>query len=448
MTDKKKVLDELLTLVKGLQTEVKTLKENGKDVLASDKSRAMLDEILQKRELVIKDQILADMRKGEFAGESEETDPHSMIISKAVSDQQKSFQNFNDDVYLISKVLRVHPSQTKLWKKNQAQVGELRKALNATTSTQGQNWVPTEFSSELIDKFRLELKVGALFRTVNMPSNPYKFPLVGGDATGYLIAEETADSGTKITASQATTNQITLTAKKLAARTLFSEELSEDSIVPVLPFLKENLARVMGDTWEKAIINGDTAATHLDVTDVTSATDAQKAYDGLRKAAKNFNNLVALTTFNSANLRSIRTKMGKYGVNPRNLVWITGPKGYAQLLANSDVSTVDKYGQFATLLVGELAKFDGIPIVVSEHVKENLSTTGYYDGTTTNNTVLILANYSSFLVGDKRKFTLKTFEDIQTDQTILVVTMRRAFAEIYSSSTEGIANVGYDVDAA
>jgi len=52
------------------------------------------------------------------------------------------------------------------------------------------------------------------------------------------------------------------------------------------------------------------------------------------------------------------------------------------------VRTVDKYGQFATVLNGELGKIDGIPVIVSEKIRENLNASGVYDGTTTTKTLL------------------------------------------------------------
>jgi HK97 family phage major capsid protein len=204
-----------------------------------------------------------------------------MLVKKSADSKVREFQDFNDDVYVLSKILRVHPSQTKLWRKNQAQVSELRKAMNITTSGEGGSWVPTEFSAELIDKFRLNLKVAALFRRVTMPTNPYTFPVVASDANAYLVSESTADDGSeKFTASTPGTSSFTLTAKKLAARTVFSEEMTEDAIVPVLPFVKDNLARVMADAQETAILNGATG-THFDI-DITSSADRRKAYNGLR----------------------------------------------------------------------------------------------------------------------------------------------------------------------
>jgi len=42
--------------------------------------------------------------------------------------------------------------------------------------------------------------------------------------------------------------------------------------------------------------------------------------------------------------------MGKFGVNPREVVCVVGPQGYQQLKSIDEVTTVDKFGPQATIL--------------------------------------------------------------------------------------------------
>jgi HK97 family phage major capsid protein len=448
MPDKLKALEGTLEIIKSMKTEIVALKEQGKTF--SESMEKKVEEMVKTREQAIKDDVIQRFRKGEHLephqGEGSE-DGNPFLIQKGADGKTREMMEFNDNVLIISKMLRVHPTQTKIWRKNQAQATEIRKAMSAGASGSGADWVPTEFSSDLIDKYRLSLKVGNLFRMITMPSNPYKLPTVASDATAYKVSESTVEAteAGRITASTPGSSSVTLTATKLAARTVVSEEMQEDSIIPALPFIKDNLARVMGDAWETVLINGDTRTVgNMDI-DVTAASDKKTAANGVRRRAQVLNTLVALTTFNLAGLRSMRTTMGRYGVNPAELCWITGPKGYAKLLGLDEVTTLEKYGPGATILNGELGRLDGIPIVVSEHVREDLSTTGYYDVTTTDNTVIILVNKTCFVQGQKRKMTLKTFEEIQTDQTVMVVTMRHDFQPIYSGVTDQICQVGRDV---
>lgn len=444
MSANKKALEGILELVKKSNDEVELLKKAGK--ADSEQLDKVVGELFEKRKLAMEEDLITKFRKGEHM-EPKEGDVESshMVINKSMDPKIRELQSFNDDVYIISKMLRVHPTQTKTWKKNQAAVGELRKAVNVATTTQGGNWVPTELSADVIDKFRLALKVGALFKRIQMPTNPYDVPVVSADATPYLVSESTSDSASKFTASTPATRKLRLTAQKLMTRTVFSEEATEDMVTPVLPWLKDNLAISMARGFETALINGDiTSVVHMDA-DSNTSTDVRKSYDGLRRVAKMLGTVTDLGTLNIANMRAVRATMGKYGVDPKSLCWLVSPKTYQKLLGFAEVITMEKYGSAATIVTGELAKIDGIPIIVSEFVREDLNATGYYDSTTTTKTVAVLVWTPGFWIGDRRLMTLKTFEDIQVDQTILVTTMRAAFGTPYDPTTEQVSAVGYNI---
>lgn len=390
-------------------------------------------------------------RKGEnfVGGDSPEImkgmDLNRVLVTKSADPKVIDFQQRSDDIYLLAKIMGVNPRSTKLYA--QFKDSELRKAMDTATGGEGAEWIPTGFSADLIDMVRLELKVASLHDHINMPTDPYKLPVVGADATGYLISENTADpeSATRVKASKPTTANRTLNASKIGARVIFSQELGEDSIVPMLPFVKKNIAVALADAIEDAIINGDTSSPHMD-SDVTDSTDARKAWPGYRKLADTASVEVDMSSFGTPVLRTLRADMGRFGVNPANLAWVVGVVGYNKMLGLTEVLTMDRYGQKATILSGELAKFDGIPIIVSEKQRENLNTSGEYDGTTTSKTVLQLVHRPSFIIGDRRAVTIKTDENIETDQMILVATQRLDFLDIYAASASNtIVGVGYNI---
>ena len=137
--------------------------------------------------------------------------------------------------------------------------------------------------------------------------------------------------------------------------------------------------------------------------------------------------------------------MGKYGGNPNNLAWIIGPKVHARhFMALSDVVSLEKYGPQATVLTGELGKYQGIPIIVSAQAREDLNTTGTYDSTTTNNGGVLLVNRPAWIFGRRRDITLKVWEDVQFDQIYLVGTARGDFQTPWTS--DAVAVMGVDVD--
>jgi len=405
-----------------------------------------------------------EVRKGQFrAMDSHDeifkgvNDPEDFIISKSIDPEVSEFQKWQDDVLILSTLLsKTYPSQDvcnprtlKTWKKGERRFSKFIKAMSDTSGS-GQDWIPTLFSSQLIDVFHLEQRVEALFDAIDpMPSDPFKIPIVSSEGSIKIIAESTSDSASKITATTPGTSNITLETTKLGIRMVFSEELSEDSIIPIMPFLKRHLGKIMALGMEDAIINGDTSTTHMD-TDVTSATDPRKAWNGLRAISWDVNAAGTTTALDVAgaqlalvHVRTIRGYLGKYGADPSNLVYITSPTGALQVMSITELVTLDKYGPNATILKGEVGRIDNVPVVISEKVRENLNGSGFYDSTSTDKTLLLCVFRPGFCVGTRRKMTLKTFTDIQTDQQILVGLMRKEFETYYPG--EAVVSQAYDV---
>jgi HK97 family phage major capsid protein len=368
------------------------------------------------------------------------------VIEKATKDPDLiNLQEKSDEVYIMSKYLHTHPKNLKSYSELQQAVKAVQAGGSAGT---GVEWIPTGFSARLWEKVRLELKVGSLFEEIPMPANPFKCPVLLGDMTAYLVPESASDevvTTATIPPSQPLSANITLTAKKIAARVRVSDEATEDSLIPMMTVLKDNIAKAVGYGIETALINGDTATTHMDA-DVTNAKDARKSWDGLRKLSPSSTARIDISTYNEAALRSLRKAMGVYGVNPQNIAWIMGISGYLQTLGLPGVMTMEKYGPNATILTGELAKFDGAPIIVSEAIRQDLNATGVYDGTTKTKTIILCVHRSAFLRGLRRGFTIQQGQDIENGQGILVASVRVAFNNVYATTANAVAT-GFNLTA-
>lgn len=324
---------------------------------------------------------------------------------------------------------------------------ELTKALD---TADGSDFIPTQFSARLLDDVRLQLRVAALFPRLPLPRSPFTTPIKGSRIVAYLVGEATTDGSAKIPTSDPLGRNITFTAIKFAVRTLFSDEFAEDSIVPVMPWVRSELVQAMADAEEDACLNGDaTDSTHIH-SDVTSANDRRKAYDGLlyHSGQSSGNAAVDISTINTANLRSIRKKMGRFGASSNRLAWITSISGYIQMLGLTEVLTIDKFGPKATVVSGELAKFDGAPVIVSEFSRSDLNTSGVYDGATTTDTNILLVHTPSFLFGDVGPAKAEADRDIETLQTIVVTHRRTSFEQVHSpGSGEETVGIGYSLTA-
>jgi len=367
-----------------------------------------------------------------------------ILPSRYLNDQEKELRDFADDIYIMAQVLETDPRNLKMWQRFQDSSSALKKAMDTATAGEGSEWVPTTLSTNLIERYRLIARVPALFDEFPMPANPWTLPTSLADMTFYYMPESTSDEPTKTPSTKLTTGDLTMTAKKFRARSIWSEELNEESIIAVLPRIKENIARSAARAVEDAIINADTTATHQD-SDVTNSKDHRKVWKGLRKNAIEQSYSADLSTFDKDTTLARITAMGKYGINVDDLAWIASTVSYNKLRGLAELRTVDKYGPNATILTGEVGKLYGIPVIVSEKLRNDMNNSGVYDGSTTDKTGILLVNTRMFALGNRGDWRLTVKFDDDVDQYIMNVRFKKAFIPLDDVSSEHIVEYGYKI---
>jgi len=321
------------------------------------------------------------------------------------------------------------------------------KAFGSTVVGGGDEWVPTMVSSQFIEEFELDRQVVDQFKTINMPSSPFDVPIQTA-VTQARIQPESCDPADNIASASFGTSKLTLQATKLVESMCLPEELNEDSAVQILALVRGEVSTAQARAWEAAIMNGDTTGPHMDA-DVTAATDARKAWKGLRKlalansASVNFS-AAAVTV---ANLRAMRVMMGKFGVSERNLTWLVSSKIYNQFLALPEVSTVEKFGPNATILRGALAALDGIPIVISEYSRDDLTAAGVNAALLSTFSSVMLVNRSRFMWGVRRPIRVRASMDPTPpgDRWLLASWWRGDFKGLPQSASETSVVLGRNI---
>lgn len=357
-----------------------------------------------------------------------------------------------DNVVLLSKILRRPANTLKAWNRFTRVSGDFKKALDTLDAGSGAEWVPTEFSTQLLERVRLQTQVAALFPEIPMPSNPYELPFELGDFDTFVLAEQTEDTGqAKVPIGETdTTGKTTLTAKNHSSRILVSKEVEEDSIVPMLPYLQRKLVQALAWGREDFILNGDTAGTHEDSdTAAANARHRNKFYLGLRAAANDnaYKTDLGGASFTAANVLNLFGSMEAYGADPNQTVLITGLKGMIKLALLPEVITVDKFGPNATVLKGQLGNFLGRPIIVSEKVRQNLNATGVHDGVTTNKTVIYAVHTNGWALGRRKGAQVQVLSELyaESNQDCLLVTERVAWKDLYPIATNKSVWLGYNI---
>ena len=322
------------------------------------------------------------------------------------------------------------------------------KALDTATDGSGADYVPTGFSDQFIMDVNTALRLPAAFRRYTMAQESVTLPVEGSYPTVYLASENT-NAATRLTESSGSTANVTLKAIKLAALTIESFEWSQDALPTALQIVRSKLINGLGRGIEDAIVNGDTATSHMDA-DITSAADRRKAWIGLRgKAMDDTTGNADISTFNADTLMKLKKNMGEYGLDIANLVWVVSVSAWNQMLLlrdsekNPAVLTIDKYGPQATVLTGELGKFLGIPVIPSPFMRENLNASGVYDGTTTTKTGILLVWRPAWVLGDRQEIVLETDRNAAGQFTDLVCTWRGDFK--HALSTKLTTVMGYNL---
>lgn len=315
------------------------------------------------------------------------------------------------------------------------------KAFGSGNVGEGAEWVPTLISSQYIEEYELEKKVLSRFRSINMPSSPFDVP-VQLNPTVARRQSESCDPADNIPGANFGTGKITLEAEKLVEHICLPEELNEDSAPQIMQLARAEVVEAQARAWETAILNGDTAGTHMDA-DVTSTADARTSWDGLRKMSIANSANGSLVDFGGsavtlANCRKMRQAMGKFGVAVSELVWINSPDTYLQMVGLPETTTVDNFGPGATILQGALAALDGIPIINSEFQREDLDANAVNTVPGDSLKTMTLVNHKRFMWGVRRPIRVKAVMDPTPpgDRWILASWWRGDFQGHAQSATE------------
>jgi len=361
---------------------------------------------------------------------------------------KKRLQDFNDNLYILTAVLKVAPEKLNSYKSFVTEWSELAKALNTATAGAGLEWIPTGFSSKLIEMVEIEAKVGNLFQSFSMPTNPYTYPLLLSDGEAYKGVEPKTGSPSMHRSSSPTTDDLTFTAVPLIANYPASDFMTEDSIVPIMSTFRRSIARAIAKGRDNAIINGDLTTTHLDTGYTVADYDNRRCWNGLRDQCQSSmkNDWSSWsTTAGLALIRAMVAEMGIYGLEPDDLEILCNANMYGKIRALAEVATVEKAGAaVATINKGKLESVDGIHITKTAHVEERQNASGVYDGSTVTYTQCLLVYKPGFMTGIRSGVTLEYHRNPLTSMNYLIATSRMHWKPIYDVTTEKMIGWAYN----
>jgi hypothetical protein len=331
----------------------------------------------------------------------------------------------------------------------------------------GDEWVGTEYSRRLWDAIRAGTYVLTKLPTIEVPEGMESVvvPLEAADPTWYKVAQTTDEDATSkrpnatVPSSKLATANGTLVVAKMGARTQYSGEMAEDSLIPWAAQLRKQIETSGSEQLEHAIIDGDTAAgasaniNHIGGT--PGANDLFLLFNGFRKSP------LVTTTANSRSAAGALVDtdfletlylMGTAGLNVQDqskVDFIIDPNVHKKALTLASVKTRDVFTA-ATLEAGKITGIWGYTVRQSffMHFKSTVrkaNTAGKVDQTTTaNNTTgsILAVRYDQWLFGYKRRMTIKLQEWIDADVTQIVALARVGLLQRDTEASAITYNVG------
>lgn len=319
----------------------------------------------------------------------------------------------------------------------------------------GSNYANTYFSADVWEVVRQETLVYDAMLRLGMDEKQvpdgYKsdtIPLEGADMTWYVggpAADEVSSSAILnplYASSKFATNSKAVTLARLSARTYWTKELEEDSIVNIVAEANRKIRQSGKEQIEYILLNGDTetsANTNINTIDGTPGTGSSRPsyllLDGLAKlplvtnTASTYNASNTLGDGTFLNLRPLMTDSstndGKFAIDPNKIVYFIDNSTYFAMLGILQLKTQDVF-RAATLENGTISKIWGTQVIPSAQFALANSNGKVATGTPANNAYgrVLAVRPDQWAARWKSQIEVFTEFDPKTYATTLVAHMR------------------------
>lgn len=321
---------------------------------------------------------------------------------------------------LLSKVSRKALEDTKFGKQLLEKAGARVPA--GAVSSPNSVW-ELEVSLTMEEEVRRRLVAAPLMRQINMQTNVMRIPVnpEAGEATWVANADfgnaNNNSSGTTVTHAL---KEVTLSAYKVATREYMAFEEEEDSILILLPVVRDAMIRRVAKAVDKAFLIG-------------TGANAASPVKGLANYDATPLQIATTAKVTVANLRQLRRELGTWGLEPDLLRYIVSQDAYYDLLDDDDFLTVDKVGNQATILTGQVGLIGNTPVVVA----------GMLPAKGEDAPGVIAVHPGNFIVGNQRGLRIDTDDLVERQSRVLVASLRTGMTQVTTNEGQGVATLTY-----
>jgi HK97 family phage prohead protease/HK97 family phage major capsid protein len=216
----------------------------------------------------------------------------------------------------------------------------------------------------------------------------------------------------------------TLSTKKLISQSYLGNETEEDAILPILPLIREQMVRSHARAIENAILAGDDA-------DGAFGTSGA-SFEGLLHLARNDSDYTqpsgsyaAGDSVTAADLLGLRKNMGKYGVNPSDVVYIVSQDVYYNLLEDAEFQDANLVGDMATKLSGEIGQVFGSRVLLCDEFATKAAAKF--------NAIAVYPR--NYVMPRLRGVTIESDYEVANQRRVLVASQRLGFTDLIDGAT-------------
>lgn len=412
---KQKELDIQAATADIILTKLKADNAAATDKLITDIKSALADENKTLTDVVnqFKAEIDANKAALELAQKSKMEHPTGATHSGPITQEQK------DAAVLLGIVTKKGTFGTKMGASYREKAAGFN-AANSAVHIPGSHTVDaaeweTTFVTNLWFDIRRELVLEPLFRTIQMTSAVMQMPVVPEQGYASYIPVDLLKSTGSTAAANAGNRplEITLTAHKLSASDILGEEEQEDTIIAILPLIRDNLVRRMARSSDRSLLRGvgNTAADPI----------KGLAQYAIANSKTNTLSIAGGDKLTALVLQQTRRLLGPWGTRPQDIAYIVSTDGYYDLLEDPDMRKAFDVGvDRATMLKGEVANVNGTKLIVSDE----------WAPKAIGKSTAMVVNMRNYLIGNLRNLTVKTDNRIELDGTLIIATRRFGMTEM------------------
>ena len=307
----------------------------------------------------------------------------------------------------------------------------------------------SNFSSNIYTEMEQQLVIAPMFNRIAVDARNFRVPVADEDTDGDVaqfasgtFATGVGDTTNVPTSNQNTISAVTFTPHKFMATTHLAKDEEEDTVLPLLDFLRAAATRRLARAIDKSILRGRGNLTGFTAAP-TNAITAGSGYASVMKGVTTLANDASLTATTGSgsdkvdptDIASARGTLGKYGLQLGDqLVYLTTIEGYNNLVTTSDFRTVDKFGPNATYLTGSVGAVYGIPIQITEFL-DNVGSTG--------NQIGALVYKPGFMIAERRGMEIESEYEPRQQVTAMYLSTRFDFKALTTNSSAALDSSKY-----